>query len=815
MSSLERYVCVHGHFYQPPRENPWLESIEPQDSAAPYHDWNERITAECYEPNAASRIVDGEGRIERIVNNYARISFNVGPTLLSWMETTAPEVYQAILEADRESRGRFGGHGGAIAQVYNHMILPLASRRDKQTQVLWGIQDFVHRFGRRPEGMWLPETAADTESLEVLAQQGMRFTILAPSQARRVRKRAARTWHDVSDGRIDPTCAYEARLPSGRRMAIFFYDGPASRGVAFEGLLANGETLAKRLTGLFRDDRSWEQLASIATDGETYGHHHRHGDMALAYALHHIESRVGMIDAHDLARLTVFGEYLERHPPAHQVEIHEPSAWSCVHGVGRWARDCGCSSGGHPEWNQRWRQPLREALDWLRDELASPWERRARELLKDPWQARDGYIEVVLDRSAGSKARFLRRHARRELLEHERVEAFRLMEMQRHLMLMYTSCGWFFDELSGIETTQVIQYAARAVQLAHQALEIDLEPAFKQHLARAHGNIPEQGDGARIYESFVRPAMLDLPQVGAHYAISSLFEDYPAEARLHGYTARREEKVVMKAGGARLLVGRARITSVVTGESQWLSFGVLHMGDHNLRAGVTSEMSDEANQRLLREAGERFDAGDLPDVIRILGAHFDGAGYSLRSLFRDEQRKVLDRILGKVLTDAEAGLRVIYERHVPLLRFLGELNFPAPSALRAAADFVVNATLRRAFEQEELDLERIDALLESAARERVSLDGASLGYAMSRSLRRLIARLRDEPSNMELLRTLEAAAGLVGRLPFEVDTRRVQNLYYDMLQGVQPRYRERTDPQAVDWIAHFTSLGDRLWVRAA
>jgi alpha-amylase/alpha-mannosidase (GH57 family) len=808
MESKERYVCVHGHFYQPPRENPWLESIEPQDSAAPFHDWNERITAECYDPNAASRIVDGDGHIQRIVNNYARISFNVGPTLLSWMENAAPEVYRAILDADRESRERFSGHGSAIAQVYNHMILPLANRRDKWTQVAWGIRDFRHRFGRNPEGMWLPETAADTASLEVLAQQGIRFTILAPSQARRVRKRGGRTWRDVDGARIDPARAYEARLPSGRRIALFFYDGPVSRGVAFEGLLTNGERLASRLAGLFRDDRDWPQLASIATDGETYGHHHRHGDMALAYALHHIESQ-------RLARLTVYGEYLERHPPTHQVEIHEASAWSCVHGVGRWARDCGCNSGGHPGWNQAWREPLRAALDWLRDELTSPFEQRAAACLKDPWVARDDYIDVVLDRSRESQARFLARHAVRELSAEERVQALRLLEMQRHAMLMYTSCGWFFDELSGIETTQVILYAARAVQLARQALGLDLEAGFLERLAHARSNIPEHGDGARIYDMFVRPAMLDLPKVCAHYAISSVFDDYPAEARLHGYRARREDKVLLRAGAARLLVGRATISSVVTEESQRFSYGVLHFGDHNLQAGVQADKDEDSHRALLGAAGEAFDRGDLPEVLRILDSHYEGTAYTLRSLFRDEQRKVIGRVVASALQDAEAGLQVIYERHAPMLRFLGDLSFPAPRALRAAAEFVVNNSLRRELERDALDLEKIDFLLESARREHVALDGQVLGFALAGTMKRLIRRLRENPSDLELLRTLESAAGLVGRLPFEVDTRWVQNLYYDMLQQVQPHYRERSDPQAVTWMGHFTVLGDRLWVRAA
>ena len=316
---MDRYICIHGHFYQPPRENPWLEEIELQDSAYPYHDWNERISAECYAPNGAARQLDAANRIQNIVNNYAKISFNFGPTLLSWMERHDAEAYQAIREADRLSQENFSGHGSAIAQVYNHTIMPLANRRDKYTQAHWGIKDFQKRFGRFPEGLWLPETAVDLETLEVLAELGMKFTILAPRQASRIKKTMQGSrWHEVGDGRIDPTRVYLCVLPSGKTINLFFYDGPISQELAFAGLLKNGETFAQRLNSVFDDSRDWPQLVHIATDGETYGHHHRHGDMALAYCLHFMASN-------NLARITNYGEYLEKHPPTCLVEIFEES----------------------------------------------------------------------------------------------------------------------------------------------------------------------------------------------------------------------------------------------------------------------------------------------------------------------------------------------------------------------------------------------------------------------------------------------------------------------------------------------------------
>src|SRR5262249_23746878 len=252
------YLCIHGHFYQPPRESPWLEAIELQESAHPYHDWNERVAAECYARNAASRILDDNKRIVRITNNYSKISFNFGPTLLSWIEGKDQALYQAILEADAVSSKTFSGHGSALAQCYNHPIMPLANERDKLTQVVWGISDFQHRFGREPEGMWLPETAVDLSTLEILAKLGIKFTILAPSQARRVRKIGGRTWRETCNGRIDPTMSYLVRLPSGRTISIFFYDDPISRAVAFERLLTNGEQFAQRLLGAFSEEsRPW------------------------------------------------------------------------------------------------------------------------------------------------------------------------------------------------------------------------------------------------------------------------------------------------------------------------------------------------------------------------------------------------------------------------------------------------------------------------------------------------------------------------------------------------------------------------------
>ena len=805
---MEKYICIHGHFYQPPRENPWLEMVELQDSAHPYHDWNERITAECYATNATSRILDEKNRITQVVNNYSKISFNVGPTLLVWMEKHAPDVYQGVLEADKQSRTFFSGHGSALAQAYNHMILPLANRRDKVTQVVWGIRDFEHRFGRRPEGMWLPETAVDLETLDVLAEHDIRFTLLAPRQAKQVRRIGEEAWTDVSGERIDPTMPYVQSLPSGRKITLFFYDGPVSKAVAFEGLLNRGEFLAERLLGAFSDTRDWAQIVHIATDGESYGHHHRYGDMALAYALH-------TIDSQGLARLTNYGEYLEKHPPTHEVEIFENSSWSCVHGIERWRSDCGCNSGGHAGWNQGWRAPLRGALDWLRDTLAPAFEGKAKGLLKDPWQARDEYIRIVLDRSEETMEGFFNAQSTHPLNRDEKVMALKLLEMQRHLMLMYTSCGWFFDEVSGLETVQVIQYGGRALQLGEQIFGNGVKTRFLELLEKAKSNIREHGDGKRIFEKFVTPASVDLAKVGAHYAMSSLFEEYEEKAGISCFTADQELYERADAGKVKVAVGRVTVTSEITLEEKRLCFGVLHWGDHNL-SGCVKECSDsEPDEATVKEVLDIFGRAAFPETLQLLEKHFGTSMYSLRSLFRDEQRKILDIILETTLSDAVAVYRQVYENNAPLLRFLKDLNIPAPGAILRAAEHTLNASLRKAFEEEPLKWETIEMILNSAGLEGVSLDADGLEMAARRRTERTAEALSAQSERFVLLQELDTVVSLIQTLPFEVNLRKVQNIFYTLLQQVYPGMKERAkkEKKARAWVKVFRSLGEKLMVR--
>lgn len=708
----KKYVCIHGHFYQPPRENPWLESVEVQDSAAPYHDWNTRVNAECYASNAVARALGKSGRIVDLVNNYESISFNFGPTLLAWMEDADPQTYEAIIEADRRSAKSRSGHGNALAQPYNHMIMPLANLRDKVTQVRWGIADFVHRFGRKPEGMWLPETGVDTVTLEVLAEQGIQFTILAPHQARAVKKLGEQdaVWQDVETDTIDPSRAYVYRLPSGREITLFFYDGPVSRAVAFEGLLTDGADFTKRLLGAFGEKNRDARLVHIATDGESYGHHHRFGEMALAFAINAISEESDI-------QLTNYGEFLENNPPTHEVKIAERTSWSCSHGVGRWFDDCGCRVTGG---SQAWRKPLRTALDWLRSEVDALFELKAGGLLPEPWEARNQYLDLVLDRSPEHVDEFLEKHARRRLDHFERVEALSLLEMQRNRLLMYTSCGWFFDDCAGIETVQILKYAGRAIQLASRFGASRLEQRFQRLLGRMMSNDTEVGNGAAIYKELVRPSIVDLRRVVSHHAITSLFEPNPSERALYCYGLKNLDWQSERYGGTQLAVGRVRVQSHITQAVEDVSFGLLHFGGHDFNCSLRGAVSVEGYSTMKEELLSAYGSQSLTDVIHAFAEHFEGRHYGLPDLFLEGRRSVLSTVTLGVLEELESSYEGFYLEHRKLFDYLMEGGFPLPDVFTRTIEFALEGRIARVLERLELEVKaprEALAQLEKLARE--------------------------------------------------------------------------------------------------
>ena len=818
MPPSKRFICIHGHFYQPPRENPWLETVETQDSAAPYHDWNERICAECYATNGAARIVNNRNLITSIVNNYARISFNVGPTLLSWLKENAPRTYRMILDGERTSRKNFQGHSSAIAQVYNHMILPLASTRDRVTQIRWGIADYVSNYGERPEGMWLAETAADAESLELMAQNGIKFTVLAPHQCKRIRpiKDAAAAWIDTPNASVDTTHPYLVRFASGASIAVFFYNGPASRAIAFEGLLNSGENFAARLKSGFKEG-SQPQLSHVATDGESYGHHHKYGEMALAWALN-------LLERDKTVTLINYAGFLEQFPPEYECEIVDKTSWSCVHGVERWQSDCGCN-GGKPGWNQEWRAPLREALDFLRDSTAPLAEQFAAPLLTNLWAARDAYIDVVLDRSPASKDRFFAQHATHTLSPEERVAVIELLELQRHTQLMYTSCGWFFDELSGIETIQIIAYAGRVLQLARKLFGdtalfgspgLTLEEAFLNILARAKSNLPDMGTGADIYRRYVTGIRIGLDQVGAHYAISSIFRSYPEDGELFCFDLHRDAHESFTSGRGKVALGRATIRSRITEEAEDIFFAVLHLGDQNLSAAVrrySKQNPDDlaAFTAFSADLGTAIRRANLPDVVRLIDRFFGTLAYSLTSLFADEQHRILRTILDRTLAEMEESLRKIYDDHASLLRYLTQSGVAAPPALAIAANFAINSSLRRAIEADNFDLAEIEALFTRAAADQIALDIPVLAFTAAERIKRAMVALEaaasTDQSMMTALRTALAVATGLRSMPFDVNLWQAQNIWNDLFLRSDRNY------WSPEWKLAFKKLGEALYIR--
>ena len=806
---MNRYICIHGHFYQPPRENPWLEEIELQDSAYPYHDWNSRITAECYAPNTASRILNPERKIIDIVNNFSKISFNFGPTLLSWLEKHNVEVYDAILEADKKSQEVFSGHGSALAQAYNHIIMPLANRRDKQTQVIWGIKDFEHRFKRKPEGMWLPETAVDLETLEILTEQEIKFTILAPRQAQQVKPIEGNDWQNVEEARIDPKKPYLCYLPSGRTITIFFYDGPIAQELAFSNLLENGEHFAQRLNSTFNQDDNGPQLVHIATDGETYGHHHHYGDMALAYALYFIESN-------NFAHLTVYGEYLEKYPPTQEVKIFENSSWSCIHGIERWQKDCGCNSGMHPEWNQQWRAPLRGAMDWLKDNLIPIYEEFLDPIVHDPWKLRDNYIALILDRSSENIDRFLQEHVERPLSQEEKIRVLKLLEMERHAMLMYTSCGWFFDEISGIETVQILCYAARALQLAEELSQISLEEVYQSLLEKALSNLKKIEHGGSVYKLLVKPAVLCLLRVGVHYAVSSLFRDYPESISSYTYQTQRQFFEKMELGKQKLAIGKSFLQSAITLEESTISFAVLHLGDQNLISGAHEFTGDEAFSEMQREIKEIFLKGEISEVILLIDKHFKNHSYSLWHLFKDEQREIFNQLFTLTLRDVENSFRQLYENHYPMMQAVEGLNIPLPQYFKDILDFVIDLDIKREIEAEEPDGERLKKLVEEVKRWSLEIDVSRISLVVSQKINFSMEKLATSPHQIELLKSLIHLLKIVNQLDLTLTLWKAQNIYFVIGKNTQEAMSQKAQQgqnEAKKWLEAFSTLGDYLDVR--
>lgn len=771
------FLTIHGHFYQPPRENPWLEAIELQDSALPFHDWNERINKECYNPNSISKIVDNRNRILDVVNNYEHMSFNFGPTLLSWMEHFAPLTYERIIKADIESVSEHSGHGNAMAQVYNHIIMPLANENDKQTQIKWGIRDFEYRFGRKPEGMWLAETAVDDETLKFLEENGIKFTVLSPYQALKFRQEGDKDWQDVSWGNIDPARSYRYYIKSapGKFIDLFFYDGAISRSVAFDELLKDGNKFIKRLKEGISDCRDYPQLINIATDGESYGHHTKFGDMALSYVL--------KIRAKDEGfKITNYAEYLDKYRSNCEVDIKQASSWSCFHGVGRWKEDCGCSTGGHPGWNQKWRKPLRDALDYLRDELIVVFENEGQKYFDNVWNVRNKYINVILDRNEMNVKKFQQENFKPDLTDDDKVHAMELLEIQRQAMLMYTSCGWFFSEISGIETVQIMKYAARAMQLTARFTSKNLEEKFLEILSQAKSNIPEFGTGKDIFERFVKPSIITVKQIATLWALSSLYQDFEDEENVYCYTITRKAYKKVQKNSSTFIVGHIEIQSKITLQKSNVMFALMQYAGGDFHCTIKEYSDDAEFNRIKNDLIKIYTMNTLTEIIRALDEYFGKEYFTLKDIFIEERRKILQILLKGKLEKFSQTYQEMYDEGKGSIYHLQGLGLSIPDEFKISAEYALSHKFNDivvhsgGFVEDDLIQQATDINFE-AKKIDIKLDKSPSNLVFSKKILQNINRLVHSFEIQQADVVLEIFDN-VRKLELNVDIAEAQNIYF-------------------------------------
>ncbi|MHC1728768.1 MAG: DUF3536 domain-containing protein [Syntrophobacteraceae bacterium] len=796
-STERKFVCIHGHFYQPPRENPWLGAIEREDSAAPYHDWNQRINLECYRANTAARLVDQENRILNLKNNYGYFSFNFGPTLLHWLEQHDPWVYRKIIEADKRSLKTHGGHGNAIAQVYNHVIMPLANQRDKLTQVLWGMRDFELRFGRLPEGMWLAETAVDRKTLSVLADAGIKYTILSPHQAARwrfIEKDAP--WHEVQNGAIPSGRAYRYDCGGGKYIHLFFYDPALAQGIAFGRLLEHSSKLLAQLDSSqslenHPLDEPW--LVNVATDGESYGHHFKFGDMALAAAFQELENNPTVDTVN-------YGWFLSSFPVTAEIEILENSAWSCAHGLGRWSDDCGCHIGGDPGWSQKWRAPLRKALEYVRDALALHYEKQMGKICRDPWGARNDYIDVMVDRKKNLPS-FLKRHLIAGPKSPTVPQFLELLEMQRFCLLMFTSCGWFFDEVSQLESVLLLKYAARAMQLAEKTGSPPVEPGFLKILKKAPSNIATYGNGANVYLRLVKPETVTMGRVAANYAIQSLTRSAQRVFQIYDYGISPKRETDLGANPVRCLYGHISVRDDRTMSEEEFLYAVIHFGGLDFRCSVKPYVGGNEYESILTALQGSVEEQNTNKMIRLLDEKFGSEYFGLKDVFKDLRASIARDIGSKVFAGYTDLQRNLFETHRPLIVSLkqmginppGEFRFPIRRILSEEVEKLVDDLLLH--EEENLSsladwnatdfffrvhMARLKSLQEEAKSWNVSLrlEGITLklGKVLLRSLTRLA--LTFDPQEAGRFYRLLTICSALAIWP---ETWKLQTLYFDFI----------------------------------
>jgi alpha-amylase/alpha-mannosidase (GH57 family) len=779
----------------------------------------------------------------KIVNNYEYMSFNIGPTLMSWLERYDGSVYQRILEADAKSCDRLNGHGNAIAQVYNHIILPLANERDKHTQIRWGKEDFRSRFGRDPEGMWLAETAVDYATLEALVAEDIKFIILAPSQAQRCRPfptddDSDSQWHEVGGNQIDPTRPYRCYLDSDESankstayIDIFFYDGPISRDMGFSDVVYNSHHFAGRIGAAIRGDHRQSQLISVATDGETFGHHKKGTEKTLAYAF------IGEFPRHGWT-VTNFAHYLSLNPPSWEVKIKSVTAWSCAHGVDRWQDDCGCGGEGGV-WHQKWRRPLRNALNWLRDQLIDVYEEYGGTLFRDPWQARDEYVHVMGDRTPANINRFLSRHQTRKLQAVEQVEALRLLEMQRHSLLMFTSCGWFFEEISRPEGTQILRYASRALELAGDVAGIQLEKDFLERLGLAPSNVEEFKHGAEIYRQLVLTAQIGFKQVAAHYAITSLFNHHQNTApgqetdkhphnhhqRVYCYDAHELDYHKQSLGPLTMAVGHLQLVSNITWENENLVFAVLHLGGWDFHCCIQKFEGRRNYSQIREKLFAALQQASIAHVILVMTQLFGDEAFSLQTLFAEERHRIMRLLSQETLARLDQLYTQAYRDNYGVIMAFHRDELEVPRELQVAAEIALGyrcLTALKSLEQDISELQlswnlivELEAIATEAKHLRCQLNIPDGSQILEQLIVRLLWQLLyDTNSKIDIdIQRLERLIDVGHKLHLGINLNHSQELYWSCLHSqILPRITSIDNEAETIQCRQLLKLGQKLAV---
>lgn len=680
----EKYLTIHGHFYQPPRENPWLGVIERQDSAAPFHNWNERITAECYKANTLSRTLDAKGRILDIVNNYKYLSFNIGPTLINWLQEYHPATYEAIVESDHASRALNGGHGNAMAQVYNHVIMPLAGRREQELQIILGKRDFARHFGREPEAMWLAETAINRTTAELLMDHGVRFTILSPFQARRVRRIGEDHWTDVRNGAIDTTMPYRIFF-NGKHLDVFFFNKGVSTSVAFEHLLRDANRFGERLSSAWGKEAGRPKLVNICTDGESYGHHEPFGDMCLSAFFSSIAQKFRF-------HVTNYGYFLERFPPFMEVELEQGNegkgtSWSCSHGVDRWRRNCGCSAGSHAGWNQEWRAPLREGFNKVKEELDKTFEQAAGEYLPDPWAAFIDFVDLRRTRSKEEADGFFAKHAGRSVEDRERAKLMQLMESQLNSLLMFTSCGWFFDDIAGLEPLQNMRYAARAIEMSGRP---ELHGLLLRELERARSNAGGE-TGKSLYEKHVRP-MLGTEALIANQAAMEWTLLGKENGGYFFYEVELSGRERFENHG--LALGGMEVRDPFLRLRKKYFFFCAETEDAFLKTWLSEDLSHDAKSALVDKL-TRLARGELSFISPPeIGKEFGLSCYSLSDLLEHHREEILIKAMAQAFDGLKKTALSFFQKNEEMIKRMVRFGVDLPSEVRLTVSYALQHKLR-------------------------------------------------------------------------------------------------------------------------